>query len=158
MPICKKCLTEKPVGEFGKNPGMASGRLSSCKECRKLYYQQYMSENRQQVLHARRDRWPHRRITEAELEKRKLHNSLRTSTRGKYPEKDAARGILGHAVRDGKVARSNRCERCDVSCVPHGHHEDYYRPLDVVWLCPRCHGERHREINHEWRAILAGVA
>jgi hypothetical protein len=26
------------------------------------------------------------------------------------------------------------------------HHEDYSRPLDVVWLCPTHHKARHREM------------
>ena len=152
MPLCKKCRTEKPLEEFGKNPGMASGRISSCKACRKVYLEQYMAENRERVLRVRRDRWPNRRITETELEKIKRHNSLRVNTRGKYPEKEAARSLLAHAVRDGKIDRHNYCERCAIACVPHGHHEDYSKPLDVMWLCSECHGARHREINEERRA------
>lgn len=28
----------------------------------------------------------------------------------------------------------------------HGHHEDYKKPLEVVWVCFACHAIRHRRI------------
>ncbi len=37
------------------------------------------------------------------------------------------------------------CERCGSPKV-HGHHEDYSKPLEVMWLCTKHHGERHREL------------
>jgi excinuclease UvrABC ATPase subunit len=40
-----------------------------------------------------------------------------------------------------------RCETCGGADKLEAHHEDYRRPLEVTWLCTRCHGNRHREIN-----------
>jgi len=54
------------------------------------------------------------------------------------PEKLAAR----RAVRG--MERPTECERCD---EPYGrieaHHEDYSKPLEVVWLCISCHRVAH---------------
>jgi hypothetical protein len=41
--------------------------------------------------------------------------------------------------------RPDRCSKCKVKCKPHGHHPDYSKPLEVVWLCPGCHNLENRE-------------
>ncbi len=61
----------------------------------------------------------------------------------KHPLKTKAHYIVGNAVRDGRLIRPSKCERCGKSCVPHAHHKDYRRPLVVTWLCRACHFEIH---------------
>ncbi len=51
---------------------------------------------------------------------------------------------LRTALRNGSVVRPDSCENCGISCVPHGHHDDYAKPLDVRWLCAKCHAAVHR--------------
>ncbi len=41
--------------------------------------------------------------------------------------------------------------QCGYALGVHAHHESYAKPLEVIWLCQTCHGERHREINEERR-------
>jgi hypothetical protein len=48
------------------------------------------------------------------------------------------------AIRKGEVRRQP-CQRCGSTVRVHGHHEDYTRPLDVIWLCHPCHGLEHRK-------------
>lgn len=62
----------------------------------------------------------------------------------KYPEKTRARHELSNAVRDGHIQR----KPCKVCASPdsEAHHENYSKPLDVVWLCPKHHAERHLQI------------
>jgi uncharacterized Zn finger protein len=38
------------------------------------------------------------------------------------------------------------CEKCGSIEKVHAHHEDYSKPLEVRWLCPRHHRMRHKEI------------
>lgn len=53
-----------------------------------------------------------------------------------------ARWKLRRAVASGRIVRQP-CEKCG-SELAHGHHEDYSKPLDVRWLCVKCHGKEHR--------------
>jgi hypothetical protein len=62
-----------------------------------------------------------------------------------HPKKWAAQRAVHAAVRAGRLVRPATCERCGCSCRPHAHHEDYSRPLDVMWVCRSCHVVLDRE-------------
>lgn len=63
------------------------------------------------------------------------------------PHMDAARRAVRTALENGLLSRPDTCERCGdrPECMKDGrssiqaHHHDYNRPLDVQWLCYRCH-------------------
>lgn len=71
-----------------------------------------------------------RRAANAESAKRSIE---------KWPERHRARIAVSHAIRDGRLIRPDKCQRCGVGCVPQGSHDDYTHPLDVEWLCKPCH-------------------
>lgn len=54
-------------------------------------------------------------------------------------EKRRANVILNRAVKAGEIMRPNICSQCKTSCKPDGHHIDYTKPLDVIWICRKCH-------------------
>lgn len=56
--------------------------------------------------------------------------------------KNSAREKLRYAIKTGKIKRLP-CEVCGQEKT-HGHHTDYRKPLDVMWLCTLHHGEIHR--------------
>ena len=59
--------------------------------------------------------------------------------------KDIARKKLNRAVFAGRIIKPDICEICgELSLIIHGHHEDYDKPLDVLWVCPGCHTDIHR--------------
>lgn len=48
------------------------------------------------------------------------------------------------AIREGIVKPEKTCMFCgDNKSKIHGHHPDYRHPLELVWLCPKCHFRLH---------------
>ena len=51
---------------------------------------------------------------------------------------------LQAAVNLGKLRRPLECSMCgDAGCRIVGHHEDYGKPFEVIWVCCPCHAKIH---------------
>jgi hypothetical protein len=76
-----------------------------------------------------------------------------TRYKNKYPVKAEAHRIFQIAVKDGKIIHQP-CEVCGRQ-DSEGHHEDYSKPLEVIWLCSTHHAERHVQIRREqlWKRM-----
>lgn len=136
--ICRGCGVEKPLGEYYKHPQMADGHLHYCKVCRN----EYMKNRPRDVLRAidrRRNQKPARK----EYMTRKARER-RAANREQYK----AHIAKNNALRAGKIVWQP-CEVCGCAEFVHAHHDDYTKPLDVVWLCARHHAERHRLLSAE---------
>lgn len=55
-----------------------------------------------------------------------------------------ARQQVCRALKSGKLTKMP-CEVCGDEWSE-AHHEDYSKPLEVMWLCKRHHTDRHMEI------------
>ena len=64
----------------------------------------------------------------------------------KHKEKWVARAKLRYAVKKGEIKKPVRCEVCEEAKPLQGHHPDYNKPLEVVWLCTGCHADSHNFI------------
>ena len=60
------------------------------------------------------------------------------------PEKLAAQLAIRKAVQKGVLVRPSACGDCGLACKPDAHHDDYSHPLNVIWVCRRCHVQRDR--------------
>ena len=60
------------------------------------------------------------------------------------PKKVWAQRTLNRYISLGKIKRSS-CEVCGASQGIHGHHPDYSKPFQVIWLCPIHHKEIHKK-------------
>lgn len=56
----------------------------------------------------------------------------------------SAHYAVARAIETGSLIRPTACQKCLAPGFVVAHHEDYGQPLNVEWLCPSCHTERHR--------------
>ena len=61
-------------------------------------------------------------------------------------DKIKARSDLNHGLRDGKVFKVQYCEGCGKEVFLEAHHFSYNYPLDVLWVCRKCHNKIHRSV------------
>lgn len=76
---------------------------------------------------------------------------------------DHAQNILEKAIERGIVKRKTVCECCgreftmkDGRTGIQAHHCDYNKPLDVMWLCQKCHHEWHK--NNKAKEVMPSEA
>ena len=134
--ICTSCFVEKNLeSEFYKHFAMADGYLNKCKECVKKRVLKHRDANIDRIRE-----YDMKRFREnPERKKQARRNTIKFRTEN--PEKYVAQNSVNNAIRDGKLKRQ-RCCKCGAKA--HAHHEDYSKPLDVMWLCPLHHAEIHK--------------
>ncbi len=125
---CKKCLLVLPVSSFTKHAIMKDGLRSWCRPCRTIIVREWCQANRDKV-NAKNIRW------------RKKH--LETPY-GQFRAKACSR--FTYAIRTGRIKRPNTCSHCKKEGFIEGHHADYSKPLDVIWLCKKCHALEHQRL------------
>jgi len=103
----------------------------------------YMDKDRTRLRDAIKKR-RYRAIGKLKLsEKSKKARAIRMREYNRRPEvleKQRIYRMVKAAIKSGALVKSP-CE-CGATNV-HAHHDDYSRPLDVRWLCPRCHAIAH---------------
>ena len=68
--------------------------------------------------------------------------------------KFVARAKVSYAVIKGLLKKPKKCEVCEEIKPLQGHHEDYSKPLEVIWLCTRCHADADRKLESKNKTNL----
>ena len=153
--ICKKCGKEKSINDFYVHKKMADGHLSFCKECVKKRVAEHRQKNIERIREYDRNRinQKERRIKEYEAIKKdvKRYEKYRKS-KEKWAKlnrnKRKAHNKLKRALQKGIILKPNKCQICrKTNCNIYGHHYDYNKPLNVIWVCSECHGKLHKKYN-----------
>lgn len=145
-------------GITGANAEFYAGVTNRCKPCHRAkvkenrdakadYYRAYDAMRFQKDPRVRER---HRRYQSTDKGKASLRQS-RLKWLEANQDKRAAHIILGNAVRDGRKIKPETCQICNAGGRIHGHHDDYTKPLDVIWCCPKCHEAIHRKIDEAAR-------
>lgn len=156
--FCVCCQTEKDESEFYK------GNKSHCKVCirertrlnrkNKLeYYREYDRNRPNKKERAKKVSEYKNRLRNENPEKfDSIFHKARQNYRKNHHDKYLAHEKLQYALDTGKIVRPSECSVCGVKCTPQGHHYDYTKPLDVIWLCTKCHSKVHVELRKKERS------
>lgn len=168
--ICRICQQPQPPENFHVRE--SGRRRSECKRCvsarlhasylkniegRRAYSHERNKMNEVREWHLERNR----RVRQAPVNQARERRHA-AAYRSKYPEKEAAKREVRRAIERGTLERPTSCPKCsspDKKSTTgrhtiHAHHDDYSKPLDVIWLCVRCHANEHRP---PARAVLASL-
>lgn len=145
--ICSKCKTERESSEFSKAQSQKDGLQCWCKECKGKEQRGYRQTERGKEAR--------RKYQKSESGKESNRRNTRNQRR-LCPEKTKARRILNKAIRDGRIIRPSNCESCFKKRFVQAHHEDYSKPLDVDWLCNKCHNELWKNYKLNMKGLKMG--
>lgn len=167
--VCTKCNSELPIEQFGfyKNRKNIL-RYRRCKSCvasyknehyrnnedlYKLRAKNHLNDNREHHRNRsrkyREDHYEHlSRLAKERYTSEEGREANRLRSR-KYREnptnrmKEKARGVVNSLVRNGIISKPSGCVECGKLGKVEAHHDDYNKPLEVLWVCRKCHFKKH---------------
>lgn len=111
---------------------MGDGRLNFCKGCVKERVRSHRRDN-DHVRDRERERY-------ANGKKREQAERWHRDNAERMLIAKRAHTAIDNAIRSGNIVRPDQCEECGARGVQiEGAHGDYSKPLEVRWLCRRCH-------------------
>lgn len=109
---------------------------------RKVYYEEHKDElNRNHREYVRENK--EKENARSRQYNKKHRVAIREYERRYRKETNYAKDKVRDAIKSGKLIKKS-CEVCGNEKVQ-AHHDDYNKPLEIRWLCRRCHSEWHRK-------------
>lgn len=168
MKECSTCRGPFPATTdfFYRKNNTKDGLSYDCKTCASAYGKKWYRDNKtrkdaqnaqwaknngEYLTHYHRQ-W-HQKHVEIRTERSrgwwKNHPEQRRLREANYrhsnPQKVSAHQAVWYALKKGKIIKPTNCEQCGRAVKIHGHHHDYVKKLEVVWLCGKCHRSIHEQ-------------
>ena len=146
MKTCRLCKEEKEEIDFRVSNKKTGKMRSECRDCERVLNREYHLNNSEKISERHKNNRALRGVDYA----RKLdnkHKNKREKYKEENKEKIKAHEILNSAIKSGTVIRFP-CKECGNVKVD-AHHEDYSKPLDVIFLCRKHHLILHRRAKNK---------
>jgi hypothetical protein len=98
------------------------------------YFRKYRLDNLEKIREYKREY--------AKKYRKKNNYKNEKACAARHPEKKRAREIVSNAIQNKKI-KKYPCEICGQTEKIQAHHEDYTKPLEIIWLCAKHHNEYH---------------
>lgn len=142
---CRSCKLSKPLTEYAKHRLSRDGHRHDCRSCVKANKAKVKPKTPEQIRREKeRAAEAHRRAANRIAVKIWSENN---------PEAVAARRALHRAVAKGIVTPAPSCQvlNCTETRID-GHHHNYSRPTQVLWLCRAHHRQLHAGRHLDFKA------
>lgn len=170
MRKCRICGKVKPITDYYAHKGWHD---TKCKECAKEYSRKYQQEHREErIAYSKKYYADHKsemnqKSKEWTKSNRGKHNEYckkwnsenldrmldyQKKSRAEHPEKYRANAVVNSRIKRGKLTKPTACEVCGKAGRVEAHHDDYSKPLEVVWCCKSCHWKLDEERREKERA------
>lgn len=145
MKKCRACGKEYRVLQY-----QAKNADYICGDCRRAYDKAWRDRRKEAGLRtggsktwnpAKKKKWLAEYYARPDIKKRKAEAMRKYATDPKLRARHEARWQISHLLASGKLVRGV-CAVCGVKQTE-AHHPDYYKPLEVIWLCPTHHRAEH---------------
>lgn len=151
---CKSCVNMRNKTWQKKNPEAANAVKKAYKERNR---DSYLAQQREYAMDRYRKNI-HANLKENETDhvkksKRKYYEKNRVKINARLlkryhssqevKDKMVAHRKVAWAVKTGKLVSPKQCENCLEERKLDAHHDDYSKPLEVIWICRKCHRREH---------------
>lgn len=134
LKCCRICGKPKQLEDFPKTKKSLDGRDTQCKSCKNSGSRKHYDLNSARIKEQQRIYYANNKD---------VRSKSVTEYQHQQPNKVKAHRAVNDAIRYGKL-KSLPCQNCGLTVGIRAHHDDYLKPLEVRWLCPKHHAEWHR--------------